>query len=70
MIQEGQISYPLPVTRDATAICTAPSDAQWTKFLRTYERHGRARLSLETRIVNEGSDADAVRFTGQYVLHR
>jgi thioesterase domain-containing protein len=70
VIQEGQISYPLPVTQDATAICTAPSDAQWKKFLRTYERHGRARLSLETRIVNQGSDADAVRFTGQYVLHR
>lgn len=29
VIQEGQISYPLPVTGDATAICPAPSTAVW-----------------------------------------
>jgi len=35
-----------------------------------YKRYGRARLSLDTRVINaEGAD-DAVRFTGQYVLHR
>jgi hypothetical protein len=35
-----------------------------------YERYGRARLILHTRVVNTDSDEDAVRFTGQYVLHR
>jgi thioesterase domain-containing protein len=70
VIQEGQISYPLPVTNDATAICQAPSAAVWKKFLAMYERYGRARLTLNSRIVNTGSDEDAVTFTGQYVLHR
>ncbi|VVQ10061.1 hypothetical protein PS925_03340 [Pseudomonas fluorescens] len=70
VIQEGQISYPLPVTGDAVAICPAPDSAVWKKFLAMYRRYGRARLALETRIVNAGSDEDAVRFTGQYVLHR
>jgi len=70
VIQEGQISYPLPVTGDATAICAAPEAAVWKKFLAMYQRYGRARLTLNTRIVNAGSDEAAVTFSGQYVLHR
>jgi thioesterase domain-containing protein len=70
VIQEGQISYPLPVTADAIAICEAPDDRLWEKFLRTYERHGRARLTLPTHIVNQNSDDVAVQFNGQFVLHR
>jgi thioesterase domain-containing protein len=70
VIQEGQISYPLPVTSDATAICQAPNAAAWKKFLTMYQRYGRARLTLATRVVNAGSDEYAVLFTGQYVLHR
>ena len=69
VIQEGQISYPLPVTTDATAICQAPDDKVWKRFVATYKRYGRARLALETWIVNEGSEERAVAFTGQYVLH-
>ncbi|BCX65648.1 MULTISPECIES: thioesterase domain-containing protein [Pseudomonas] len=70
VIQEGQIHYPLPVTGDAHAICQAPSAQVWKKFLAMYQRYGRARLSLPTRVVNAGSDEDAVKFIGQYVLHR
>ncbi|APC16518.1 thioesterase [Pseudomonas frederiksbergensis] len=70
VIQEGQISYPLPVTRDGIAICAAPSAAVWKKFLAMYQRYGRARLTLHTRVVNTDSDESAVTFTGQYVLHR
>ena len=70
VIQEGQISYPLPVTGDATAICPPPEAAVWKRFLAMYQRYGRARLTLNTRIVNAGSDEDAVTFSGQYVLHR
>ena len=70
VIQEGQISYLLPVTSDANAICQAPDPVIWKKFLTTFQRYGRARLTLNTRVVNEGRDEDAVRFVGQYVLHR
>ncbi|MBS7672903.1 YiiD C-terminal domain-containing protein, partial [Vibrio cholerae] len=62
--------YPLPVTQDATAICAAPQEKVWKRFVATYQRYGRARLALETWIVNEGSEEHAVIFTGQYVLHR
>ena len=70
VIQEGHISYPLPVTTDGIAICAAPSAAVWNKFLAMYQRYGRARLTLQTRIVNADSNDDAVTFSGQYVLHR
>lgn len=70
VIQDGQIQYPLPVKRDGVAICDAPDEASWDKFLKMYQRRGLARLALKTRIVAEGSDAPAVEFVGQYVLHR
>ena len=70
VIHEGQISYPLPVTADAVAICDAPDEVVWGKFLRTYKRYGRARLTLPTRIVNQDSEEVAVSFSGQFVLHR
>jgi len=70
VIQEGQISYPLPVTRDATVICEAPDEKTWTRFLATYRRYGRARLALQTQVVNLDSEDVAVQFEGQYVLHR
>ena len=70
VIQEGQINYPLPVTGDAIALCDAPDATVWKKFLAMYQRYGRARLTLQTRIVNAGSDESAVTFSGQYVLHR
>ena len=70
VIQDGQISYPLPVRGDAVALCNAPDETQWSKFITTYQRRGRARLVLHTRITAQGSDDDAVRFTGQFVLHR
>ena len=70
VIQEGQISYPLPVTGAAVARCVAPDAKVWDKFVALYRRRGRARLTLETTVSNAASDTPAVTFSGQYVLHR
>ena len=70
VIQEGQISYPLPVTGAAIAQCQAPEEKVWERFITTYQRRGRARLNLHTKVSNAGSDEAAVLFSGQYVLHR
>jgi thioesterase domain-containing protein len=70
VIQDGQISYPLPVRGDAVAICDAPDAAVWERFATTYQKRGRARLTLHTRLCAQGSDLEAVRFVGQFVLHR
>ncbi|MCK9704596.1 YiiD C-terminal domain-containing protein [Pseudomonas syringae] len=70
VIQDGQISYPLPVRSDAIVRCDAPELAQWDKFIATYQRRGRARLTLHTGISEQDGKEQAVRFVGQFVLHR
>ena len=68
VIQQGQIDYPQPVLSDALAVCTAPTAAEWDKFLALYQRRGLARIRLHSRILVD--EVEAVRFSGQYVLHR
>jgi thioesterase domain-containing protein len=70
VIQEGQISYPQAVRGEGFAQCSLPDEAAWKRFLTTYQRRGRARITLETQINNVGSEEPAVLFSGQYVLHR
>ncbi|TWH76244.1 thioesterase domain-containing protein [Azomonas agilis] len=69
VIQGGTIEYPLPVLEDAIAVCSAPAPEVWQRFEQMYRRHGRARLNLEPRILL-ADQREAVRFSGQYVLHR
>jgi thioesterase domain-containing protein len=69
VIQEGQITYPLPVTTDAIALCDAPDERDWHRFETMFRRRGRGRLTLHSRILAANGE-DGVRFTGQYVLHR
>lgn len=68
VIQQGQIDYPQPVLSDALAVCVAPAAAEWEKFLALYRRRGLARIRLHSRILT--GTVEAVRFSGQYVLHR
>lgn len=70
VIHEGQISYPLPVTGAAVAVCEAPPDEAWDRFVKLYQRRGRARLALDTVVLNAGDPRPAVTFSGHYVLHR
>ncbi|MBB3102874.1 YiiD C-terminal domain-containing protein [Azomonas macrocytogenes] len=69
VIQESSIEYPLPALANVTAVCNAPPQGTWERFEKTYRRHGRARLTLETRILLDDG-REAVRFSGQYVLHK
>lgn len=69
VIQGGTVEYPLPVLSDAIAVCTPPTPEAWQRFENMYRRHGRARLTLEPRVLLPDGE-EAVRFSGQYVLHR
>jgi len=69
LIQEGQISYPRPITSDALAYGEPAEERAWERFETTFRRRGRARITLQSRIVTESGE-DGVRFSGQYVLHR
>jgi len=66
VIQQGQIDYPLPVAGDALAVCENIDEALWQRFLKTYQRHGRARLQLQTQVLD--GERCAVTFSGQYVV--
>ena len=68
VIQQGQIDYTEPVLGDAVALCAAPPAAEWERFLALYRRRGLARIGLHSRILVDATEA--VRFSGQYVLHR
>jgi thioesterase domain-containing protein len=66
VIQEGNIRYLLPVDQDMLAECRL-DDAAMQNFLRTLEKHGRARLSLDVLIKSDGQHA--VEFSGRYVVY-
>ncbi|MBI3478924.1 MAG: YiiD C-terminal domain-containing protein [Nitrosomonadales bacterium] len=66
VIQESAIRYLLPVDQDMQAECHLDEDV-FGKFLRTLEKHGRARLSLDVVIKRNGQPA--VEFSGRYVVH-
>ncbi|WP_404363179.1 YiiD C-terminal domain-containing protein [Marinobacter sp.] len=50
VIQSGEIEYPNAIERDFFAVCAIPDPEAVMRFHRSLARHGRARLSLETRV--------------------
>ncbi len=67
VIQEGTIRYLHPVLQSLHAECRI-EDAAFQRFMRTLNKHGSARLSLDVVIRND--DLVAAEFTGRYVVHR
>ncbi len=66
VIQESGIRYLHPVNGDMTAECCI-DEAALERFLRTLQRHDRARLDLAVHIQHQGRVA--VAFSGRYVVH-
>jgi thioesterase domain-containing protein len=65
-IQESNIRYLLPVDQDMQAECNLDGVA-FQKFMRTLEKHDRARLQLDVVIKHQGQLA--VEFSGRYVVY-
>ncbi len=66
VIQDGAIRYRRPVTRDFEARASLPTPAQRARLLAALRKHGKART--DARVVIRESGADAVTFTGRYVV--
>lgn len=66
VIQQGRIEYIRPVAEDFTARADLPEGFE--RFLRTYRRHGRARITIDAAV--PGEDGPAAHFSGRYVVHR
>jgi thioesterase domain-containing protein len=66
VIQQADIDYLLPVTRELIAQCSI-DPTHWEKCLHTLKKRGRARIALDVSIL-EGTQV-AVAFCGRYVMH-
>jgi thioesterase domain-containing protein len=67
VIQDSACNYKRPVTRDFTATCFKPDDAELAYFARMLREKGRARLELQAEM--RENDLIAVSFSGRYVVH-
>lgn len=66
VIQESSIRYLRPVSDDMHAACCV-DDAALARFLRTLQKHDRARLDLAVTVSHD--DEPAVEFSGRYAVH-
>lgn len=50
VIQRSTLDFDAPVDGDFTATAVLPAAEDWDRFLRTLERHGRARVKVATTV--------------------
>ena len=67
VIQKSEIDYICPVTSNIVGVCLLPPPPKIKRFIQTFEKRGKARISLTTTIDNQ--EHLAVSFVGQYVIH-
>jgi thioesterase domain-containing protein len=65
VIQEQTVEYLAPIDAAFEAVCAAPAEVAWLRFVRTLEGRGRGRLELTARVLSEGRLA--ATFRGLYV---
>ncbi|HMP15471.1 MAG TPA: YiiD C-terminal domain-containing protein, partial [Gemmatales bacterium] len=66
VIQDSQLSYIRPVTRDFTAICRWPEPKSWDNLLGTLQRSGKGRIDMSSEILE--NHRPCVSFHGRYVV--
>jgi thioesterase domain-containing protein len=68
VIQRGATNYEEPIHGDFTAVCTLIDDSVWQRFIKTLDRRGRARITLNAHLLFEGRQAAS--FEGDFVAMR
>jgi thioesterase domain-containing protein len=68
LIQRSAIRYERPITADFEAVCELTDEAAYGRFRRMLARHGRARLTLGSALLQEGRRAAS--FEGDFVALR
>lgn len=64
VIVSSEISYLRPVAGDFYAICKAPHQDEWEKFLKAFSKKGKARLELKAEIIQD--DQVCVSYSGMF----
>lgn len=65
VIQKSSFDFTEPIDGDFKATCFTPSESDWSKFIKTLKKHGKARIKVESSITsvnNAGGD-----HSGSYV---
>lgn len=65
VIQKSSFNFKDPVDDDFSATCALPDHETWDKFIKTLSRHGRARITVHSRI--EDSSGVGGTHEGVYV---
>ncbi|WP_070964186.1 YiiD C-terminal domain-containing protein [Vibrio sonorensis] len=65
VIQSNTMSYDKPILDDFTAVARANSTDDWSRFLKLYERRGKARIQINSTLYSAGQTVG--EFTGQFV---
>ena len=68
VIQRNSMSYEEPIHGDFTAVCSLEDGSSWDRFLKTIERRGRARITMNAHLLFEGRQAAS--FEGDFVALR
>ncbi len=68
VIQRNVMSYEEPIRGDFTAVCTLIDDTAWLRFLKTLERRGRGRITMNAHLVFDGRPVAS--FEGDFVARR
>jgi thioesterase domain-containing protein len=65
LIQRSRMSYERPIAGDFEAVCELTDESSYRRFQTTLERHGRARITLQSVLLYDG--ARAASFEGDFV---
>lgn len=57
VIQKSHTDFDRPVTSDFSAMCPAPDERTWSRFIKTLLRHKRARITLSSELRMNGDTA-------------
>ncbi len=65
VIQRNVMSYEEPIHGDFSAVCTLIDDGAWQRFVKTLERRGRARITMNAQLLFGGRQVAS--FEGDFV---
>ena len=65
VIASSEVEYLAPVTADFQAECKMPDPLEWERFLKIFQKKGRARIKLTSEVWQ--GDKLCVKFNGAFV---
>ncbi len=65
ILKTGHTEYLRPVKEDIRALCFAPEADELDRFLRTFRKRGKSRITLKAVVLT--MEGEACRFTGEFV---